>query len=757
MKDIKLKLSFYGIQSIETDTICRYAPQQETYQKYVSYLDNIHFCDIYIGDRKNVVNAAYMHIDDHNFEWQTTIFIEGTVTDEVANKIIRLANNDEDIKVILSRLPNLHLDCIIDSYDICTNPFASYKKIDDKKPKYVNKEYPDTSITHYGITLKAPTCTDSYDLTRIMTQTIGFIIQFENEEYAEITEDMIIKKEQKAEDIFYLEISTSKFYFIGKEQCIKAKIICVPSCHPTIHCNIEFSYKYLGLINLLDEIINKTPNFYIEDGKVYLLGKNNEKIYITDTDTPEVKESKMEDKSRYVDRSDSINKKLYRIKLKANTSNSQAALLGIMFYKYDFKIEFENSEYLKITQDMILDTEKVSDNEYNIDIVIPYSLIGDYIEYISQVSLYGFNNHGDIKYYGSHVQFSYAFIRYAISKDNVHEYIKEKPMENHEYQITLQTHSYSADEKLRNIFDNQCNFLIRPEEKVNNIIEVKGYMVKSYNISFIGSKIIVSIPHSFASMILGNGGTSYHDQLVSYNDDGPIEVVPIAVCKIEKLHKEKSTVLKEEYLDIEGTISDLNFVKNKCIEYAAKELEKDITDEILNKSKKEEDKNMLEELAVMKIVNGSDNVIKKVVFDSLGSTVETERLDKMVINNIYSHVKSVHFNDPYTIIEWDDGTITKVSSGNESYDKEYGVVFCILKRLLGNTSRYYDLIKKTVAKGEEQELIRKRNKEIKALKKDIAKKKAKQEEQERKMKEALEAEETEAFKSTDPNNFEDSE
>ena len=166
---------------------------------------------------------------------------------------------------------------------------------------------------------------------------------------------------------------------------------------------------------------------------------------------------------------------------------------------------------------------------------------------------------------------------------------------------------------------------------------------------------------------------------------------------------------------------------------------------------------MLEELAVMKIVDGSDKVVKKVVFDSLGSTLKTERLDKMVINNIYSHVKSVHFNDPYTIIEWDDGTTTKVSSGNESYDKEYGVVFCILKRLLGNTSRYYDLIKKTVAKGEEQELIRKHNKDMKALKKDIAKKKAKQEEQERKMKEALEAEEAEAFKSIDPNNFEDSE
>lgn len=49
------------------------------------------------------------------------------------------------------------------------------------------------------------------------------------------------------------------------------------------------------------------------------------------------------------------------------------------------------------------------------------------------------------------------------------------------------------------------------------------------------------------------------------------------------------------------------------------------------------------------------------------------------------HIKRVIYNDPATIIIWDDDTktIAKCEEG-DVYDREKGFYICLLKRLLGN-------------------------------------------------------------------------
>lgn len=69
-------------------------------------------------------------------------------------------------------------------------------------------------------------------------------------------------------------------------------------------------------------------------------------------------------------------------------------------------------------------------------------------------------------------------------------------------------------------------------------------------------------------------------------------------------------------------------------------------------------------------------------------------------------IKKVIFNDPATIVFWDDGTKTvvrcQVTGKNqhgeyrEKYDKEKGLALCFAKKALGNTGSYNDVFKKWI-------------------------------------------------------------
>lgn len=62
-------------------------------------------------------------------------------------------------------------------------------------------------------------------------------------------------------------------------------------------------------------------------------------------------------------------------------------------------------------------------------------------------------------------------------------------------------------------------------------------------------------------------------------------------------------------------------------------------------------------------------------------------------------IKKVIFNDPVTVVLWNDGTKTIVKCEGEEFDPEKGLAMAIAKKYLGtnkNRSNYYDAFKKWI-------------------------------------------------------------
>lgn len=60
-------------------------------------------------------------------------------------------------------------------------------------------------------------------------------------------------------------------------------------------------------------------------------------------------------------------------------------------------------------------------------------------------------------------------------------------------------------------------------------------------------------------------------------------------------------------------------------------------------------------------------------------------------------IKKVIFNNPATVVFWEDGTktVVRVQDG-EVFDKEKGFVMAVLKKMFGNKGNYYNEIKRWV-------------------------------------------------------------
>ncbi len=88
---------------------------------------------------------------------------------------------------------------------------------------------------------------------------------------------------------------------------------------------------------------------------------------------------------------------------------------------------------------------------------------------------------------------------------------------------------------------------------------------------------------------------------------------------------------------------------------------------------------------------------------------EIEMMVKASLNNIFGvknaerktdmRIKKVHFNDPVTVVLWEDGTKTIVRAGDDDiYDPEKGLAMAIAKKALGNQGNYYEVFKKWLPK-----------------------------------------------------------
>lgn len=66
--------------------------------------------------------------------------------------------------------------------------------------------------------------------------------------------------------------------------------------------------------------------------------------------------------------------------------------------------------------------------------------------------------------------------------------------------------------------------------------------------------------------------------------------------------------------------------------------------------------------------------------------------------NLRPKIRKVVFNDPATIILWDDETKTVVKAENEPFDPEKGMAMAIAKKFLGNNHAYYNQFKRWLPK-----------------------------------------------------------
>ena len=76
-----------------------------------------------------------------------------------------------------------------------------------------------------------------------------------------------------------------------------------------------------------------------------------------------------------------------------------------------------------------------------------------------------------------------------------------------------------------------------------------------------------------------------------------------------------------------------------------------------------------------------------------------EFMNKINFNRLHDiSIKNIIFNDPATIVFWNDGTKTIVKAENEPFDPEKGLAMAISKKVLGNKGNYYEMFKKWLPK-----------------------------------------------------------
>lgn len=65
-------------------------------------------------------------------------------------------------------------------------------------------------------------------------------------------------------------------------------------------------------------------------------------------------------------------------------------------------------------------------------------------------------------------------------------------------------------------------------------------------------------------------------------------------------------------------------------------------------------------------------------------------------------IKNVYFNDPVTVVMWNDGTKTIVRcSENDFYDPEKGLAMAIVKKAYGNDNKFHKVFKKWIPEEDE--------------------------------------------------------
>ena len=104
-------------------------------------------------------------------------------------------------------------------------------------------------------------------------------------------------------------------------------------------------------------------------------------------------------------------------------------------------------------------------------------------------------------------------------------------------------------------------------------------------------------------------------------------------------------------------------------------------------------------LAAWKKYTNSDTKTISDVFNTLNEKQKnavyfTIAYNENRISKLLPKIKDVIYNDPATIVFWEDGTKTVVKCKNEKFDPEKGLAMAFSKKMLGNKGNYYNIFKK---------------------------------------------------------------
>ena len=71
------------------------------------------------------------------------------------------------------------------------------------------------------------------------------------------------------------------------------------------------------------------------------------------------------------------------------------------------------------------------------------------------------------------------------------------------------------------------------------------------------------------------------------------------------------------------------------------------------------------------------------------------------------YIKKIIFNDPATIILWNDGSKTVVKAHNEPFDPEKGVAMCFMKKACYNKGSFNNVFKKWIPEDKKEKVLHK--------------------------------------------------
>jgi len=98
------------------------------------------------------------------------------------------------------------------------------------------------------------------------------------------------------------------------------------------------------------------------------------------------------------------------------------------------------------------------------------------------------------------------------------------------------------------------------------------------------------------------------------------------------------------------------------------------------------------------------SIYRKDLEELLEPTINKEKENNMKITKVYGEplrIKEVIFNNPATIVFWNDDTKTVVKADNDAFDPEKGLAMAIAKKFLGNKGSYYNEFRKWLPEKDE--------------------------------------------------------